>query len=242
MGMEITLAGVSRRFGERVALSGIDAVFPAGRVSAVIGPNGSGKSTLLRIMARLEKQDAGTVTYLKDGLPLPEDIDLMRRMTLVAQRPVLFNTTLRENIAYGIRARGIPSDEVCVRVDEALTAGGMTGLAEARATTLSGGESQRAALIRAYALRPDAVFLDEPTANMDPDNAALTESLITQLSEEAGTTVIMVTHNFFQARRLAGHVFFMFGGGLVESGPARKMFGSPEKELTAKYFSGEVIC
>lgn len=242
MGMEIALSGVSRRFGGRAALSGIDAVFPAGRVSAVIGPNGSGKSTLIRILARLEKQDAGTVTYLKGGLPLADDISLMRRMTLVAQRPVMFNTTLRENVAYGLRARSMPEDEVCGRVDVALAAGDMAGLAGARATTLSGGETQRAALVRAYALTPDAVFLDEPTASMDPDNTALAERLMMRMSEEQGATVVIVTHNLFQARRVAGHVFFMFGGELIEYGETARIFGSPEKELTSKYFSGDVVC
>jgi len=242
MGMEIALSGVSRRFGGRAALSGIDAVFPAGRVSAVIGPNGSGKTTLLRILARLDKPDAGTVTYLKGGHPVADGISLMRKMTLVAQQPVMFNTTLRENVAYGLNARGIPREDVCERVDEALAAGDMAGLASARAATLSGGESQRAALVRAYALMPDAVFLDEPTASMDPDNTALAERLIMRMCEEHGATVVMVTHNLFQAKRLAGHAFFMFGGELIEYGETGRIFGRPEKELTSKYVSGEVVC
>jgi tungstate transport system ATP-binding protein len=154
----------------------------------------------------------------------------------------MFNTTLRENVAYGLNARGIPREDVCERVDEALAAGDMAGLASARAATLSGGESQRAALVRAYALMPDAVFLDEPTASMDPDNTALAERLIMRMCEEHGATVVMVTHNLFQAKRLAGHAFFMFGGELIEYGETGRIFGRPEKELTSKYVSGEVVC
>ena len=241
MSLSVRLDGVGKSYGVRDALNSISAGFPAGTISAVIGPNGGGKTTLLRIIACLEAPDRGRVTYSGNGGVVPAGLGLMRRMTCVSQRPLLFDTTLYENIAYGLKARKLSPGEIKARVDEAMEEGGLSGLARARAVTLSGGETQRAALVRAFALRPDLILLDEPTASLDPDGAALMEGLIRRINSEYGTTVVMTTHNLFQARRLAGRVFFLYGGELVEEANVGTFFEAPQKDLTRKFLTGEVV-
>jgi len=241
MSLSVSLSGLSKSFAARPALKGISCEFGAGKVNVVLGPNGSGKTTLLRIVAGLESPDGGSIAYTGGGGIVPAGNTLMRRMTLVSQWPVLFDTTLFKNVAFGLRLRGLPPGVVSERVDEAIEAGGLGRLAHARARTLSAGESQRAAFVRAYALRPELLLLDEPTANLDPDGVALIERLILRMKEDYGTTSVLVTHNIFQARRLADTAFLMFGGEMVESGPASGFFGSPARELTRKFLSGEVV-
>lgn len=241
MSLHVAISKIKKSFGERTVLDGVSCAFPAGGISAVIGPNGSGKTTLLRIVAGLTAQDGGKVTYMDGDGEVPPGLPLMRRMTYVAQSPLLFTTSLYNNIAYGLRQRGIPVGEVHSRVDEALDAGGLKRLAHSRAKTLSGGEAQRAAIARAYALRPEMVLLDEPALNLDPEGGAWMERLVAKMRDEQGATVVLVTHNMFQARRLADRVFFLYEGRLIESGPKDAFFQSPENDLTRKFLAGEVV-
>ena len=175
MSLAVELRDIHKAFGEKPVLKGIDALFPQGRTSVIVGPNGSGKTTLMRIIARLERPDFGSVSCTDDGKAVPADLGLMRRQTLVTQGAALFNTSLYENIAYGLKVRGIRPETVRQRVTEALDAGGLSHLSHERALTLSGGEAQRAAVVRAYALRPELILLDEPTANLDPEGVSLVE-------------------------------------------------------------------
>jgi len=241
MSISVELKGVGRSFGGREVLKGINCAFPEGKISALIGPNGSGKTTMLRIAARLEVPGPGSVSYLKGRETVPEDTGLMRSMTLVSQEPLLFNTTLYNNIAYGLRLRGLTANTVKDRVEEALEAGGLSRLAHAHARTLSGGEAQRAAVVRAYALRPELVLMDEPTANLDPEGVALVEGLLRRMKEEHGTTAVVVTHNIFQAKRVSDQVFFLYGGELVETGDNPGFFANPQMELTRRFVTGEVV-
>ena len=237
MSLGVELKGVGKSYGGRAVLSGVTCAFAKGRITAVIGPNGSGKTTLMRLIARLEIPDSGELVYTdgQQGLPL------MRRMTLVAQRPCLFNTTLFNNVAFGLRARGLPGAEIRGRVMDALSASGLSHLSHANARSLSGGEAQRAALARAYALRPDLVLLDEPAANLDPEGVDQMERLIRKMKDEQGMTALIVTHNMFQARRLADDVCLLYGGELVERGARDEFFGAPKKDLTRKFLAGEVV-
>lgn len=239
--LSVRLEKLSRSYGPSAALKGITCEFEPGRINTVIGPNGSGKTTLLRLIARLDSPGSGSITYMDGDSSVPLGISLMRRMTLVSQATVLFNTSLYNNIAYGLKVRGLSPGSVKARVEEALAAVGLNALAHARAGTLSGGEAQRAAFARAYAIRPELALLDEPSANLDPDGVSLMERLVLRMKEEYGTTFVIVTHNLFQARRLADRAFFLYGGELVESGDARVLFGSPREELTRKFLSGEVV-
>ncbi len=241
MSIGVTLGGVRKRYADKEALKGISCEFGAGLINAVIGPNGSGKTTLLRLVAGLERLDGGLISYADGAGPVAPGLGLMRRMTLVPQWPVLFNTTLYNNMAYGLRLRGLPARDVSARVRGALEAGGLEPLARARARTLSAGESQRAAFARAFALRPELILLDEPTANLDPEGVQLMEGLITRMKEAYGTTFVLVTHNIFQARRIADRVFFVYKGEIIESGEPVRLFGNPKRDLTRRFLSGEEV-
>ncbi len=237
MSLGVELSSVSKSYGGREVLKGVTCSFAKGHISAIIGPNGSGKTTLLRLIAKLERPDRGDIGYT-DGTDGPA---LMKKMTLVSQRPCLFNTTLYNNVAFGLKMRGLPVAEIRARVQDALSASGLAHLAQANARSLSGGEAQRATLARAYALRPELVLLDEPAANLDPEGVDQMERLIQRMRREQGMTALIVTHNMFQARRLADEVCLLYGGELVERGGRDEFFGAPKMELTRKFLAGEVI-
>jgi tungstate transport system ATP-binding protein len=206
----------------------------------LVGPSGSGKSTLLRLLNFLEPPTAGTILF--DGQPVPPDppLALLRRVTTVFQRPILLNRSVRDNVAYGLRLRGLSLDG---RVDETLERVGLTPFAHQPAHTrsVSGGELQRAALARALVLDPEVLLLDEPTANLDPYNVGLIESIVREQNRARGTTVVLVTHNVFQARRLASRVGLLLEGKIVEAAPVEQFFESPRDSRTAAFVRGEMV-
>jgi tungstate transport system ATP-binding protein len=166
---------------------------------------------------------------------------LRRKMTMVFQKPALLDMSVYDNIAYGLRARKMDKMEIHRRVRSVLETIGMADLHRQRAKTLSGGEAQRVAFARAVVLCPEILFLDEPTANLDPVNVELLEKLITGLNREAGTTILIVTHNLFQAQRIAQRTAFFYQGKLVETGETAKLFQSPEAEETRAFVEGKMI-
>jgi tungstate transport system ATP-binding protein len=244
MSLTCVLKGISKSYGGRTVLEAADFLFPPGKITCIIGPNGSGKSTLLSIASYLTKPDAGTVEYTVEyrdgGKSIPFGLSLRRRLTLVSQSPLLFNTTLYKNITYGLKFRDLTDKEIKTRASEALELGGLSHLSNAGARTLSGGEAQRAAMVRAYALRPEMVFLDEPFSNLDPEGGRLMERLTLKMKED-GAAVVLVTHNLFQARRLADRAYFLFKGRLIEFGEADGFFNDPKGELTRQFMSGEIF-
>ena len=214
-----------------------------GLIYGIIGPSGAGKSTLLRIINLLTPQSQGT--YYFHGEPVSKSsrelIDLQRKMGLVFQKTILFSDSVWNNVAYGLKARNYHKDEINERVGKLLDQVGLRDLAKRRADTLSGGEAQRVAIARSVAFDPELLLLDEPTANLDPHNIELIEKMIKTLREEKLITVVIVTHNVFQARRIADEVIFIDKGEIVETGPAEKIFTNPEYEKTRLYVEGKVI-
>ncbi len=178
--------------------------------------------------------------YKDGGSPIPPGLSLSRRLTCVTQAPLLFSTALFKNIIFGLKFRDLTDNEIRARASEALLLGGLSHLAGAKAKTLSVGEAQRAAMVRAYALRPEIVFLDEPFANLDPEGGRLMERLTLKMKDE-GAAVVLVTHNLFQARRLSDQVYFLFNGRLIESGESKNFFNEPREELTRQFVSGEMF-
>lgn len=211
-----------------------------GEVFVVLGPNGAGKSTLLRLLAMLETPTAGTLEFL--GTPVGAarpPLALRRRVVMVFQRPLLLNSPVRANVAYGLKIRGERAADR--KVERALAQVGLSELKDVPARSLSGGEAQRAALARALVIEPDVMLLDEPTANLDPYNAGLIEQIIRQTHQQRQTTFVIVTHNVFQARRLADRVGLLLNGQLIEVGGCEEFFERPVDARTRAFVRGELI-
>lgn len=211
-----------------------------GEALAIVGPSGAGKSTLLRLLGFLERPQAGRITYAgrlcDDSWP---DLEARRQVTMVFQRPFLLRGSVSENVAFGLGIRGV--DNGHDRVAPVLDQLGLSSLAKARAQTLSGGEMQRVALARAMVLDPSVLLLDEPTANLDPYNIRLIEEKVAEANRENGMTLVIVTHNIFQARRLARRVGLMLDGRLVEVTDTETFFERPRQPETAAFVRGDLI-
>ena len=212
-----------------------------GEVLGIVGPSGSGKSTLLRLLDFLEPPTAGQIHFQSHSVngsgPVP--LAIRRQVTTVFQKPVLLNMTVYGNVAYGIKIRG--EKEVEGKVNEALARVGLIEFAGAPVRTLSGGEAQRVALARAMVVEPQVLLLDEPTANLDPYNVVLIEGIVADLNRQKGTTIILVTHNVFQARRLAHRVALLLEGKIIEVAPAEQFFSSPSDPRTLAFIRGEMV-
>jgi tungstate transport system ATP-binding protein len=232
------LHGVRQAYGARVVLDIDRLSLASGEIFVVVGPSGAGKSTLLRLLNFLEAPTAGTIIFAGQPVPREPPLALLRRVTTIFQRPVPLSRTVRQNVAYGLHLRGQPADG---RVDAALARVGLGAFAHQAAHKLSGGELQRAVLARALVLDPEVLLLDEPTANLDPYNVGLIESIVREQNQTRGTTIVLVTHNVFQARRLAGRVGLLLNGKLEEVAPAQEFFEHPRDPRTAAFVRGEMV-
>jgi tungstate transport system ATP-binding protein len=218
----VEVQSISHRYGEREVLKGISVAFDEGEIAALIGPNGSGKSTLLRIIAGLETPTEGKILVRSKA----ETPNTLRKIsTLVFQKTAMFNTSVYDNVAYGLKLRETASSAVKEKVQNSLKTVGLEGFEKRRAQRLSGGEQQRVSLARALALEPDILLLDEPSANLDPRSASIVESVITRANQELNTTIIMASHNMTQARQLASKVATLQDGVLVGIGNSSDIFG-----------------
>jgi len=235
------LEDVCQRYNKREVLR-IDSlqVFQ-GEILGLVGPSGAGKSTLLRLLNFLEQPSEGTIFFKDVPFRLGQQMStaLRRRVTTVFQQPHLLNRTVTANVQYGLRLRGNPNSQTLV--GSALEQVGLGQLANQRAKTLSGGEAQRVALARALVIQPDVLLLDEPTANLDPYNVGLIEKIIAQSNREQNTTVVLVTHNVFQAKRLAQRVALLLDGYIIEINDVHSFFESPNDQRTAAFIGGEMV-
>jgi len=234
------LEGLRQAYGGRVVLDIERLEVRQGELLALVGPSGAGKSTLLRLLNFLESPAAGRLLYrgrVCQGAATP--LEVRREVTSVFQRPVLQRASVWANVCYGLRLRGLNPDG---QVGEILRTVGLEELARAPARELSGGEMQRVALARALVIHPQVLLLDEPTANLDPYNVGLIERIIRAENELRGTTVVLVTHNVFQARRLAHRTGLLLAGRLVELAETARFFGAPRDPRTAAFVSGEMVC
>jgi tungstate transport system ATP-binding protein len=236
----LSLRNVTRRVGNKAILKDVCLDVSEGEIMAVIGPSGAGKSTLLRIINMLDYPDSGSV--LMDGQEIwsGHKMETRRSMVMMFQKPVAFSTTVYDNVAYGLRLRGVDKAEIDARVNEALKLLDMAGKERQYGRSLSGGETQRLAFARACVLRPKLLLLDEPTANLDPANAAIMERAIRDINEKYHTTVILVTHSLHQAKRLATVTTFMLNGEVVETG--RELLEKPADSRTRMFLSGDLVC
>jgi putative ABC transport system ATP-binding protein len=211
------LDAVSVRRGVALLLDDVTATIRAGECTAVTGPSGAGKSTLLRLLNRMLEPTAGRVILQGTPLPALDVLDLRRRVGLVAQRPTLLTGQVLDEVRVG--RPDVPPEEVRSLLAEAGLPRDFAGRATAG---LSGGEAQRVCLARALALRPEVLLLDEPTSSLDPASAEAIERVVRDLSD-AGGTVVLVSHDAAQARRLAGDVIVLRAGRLEEHGPPQEI-------------------
>jgi tungstate transport system ATP-binding protein len=198
----------------------------AGPSSIILGANGAGKSVLMRLMHGLLQPSSGRVVWSGPG-----------RQAMVFQRPVMLRRSALANVVYALELAGVAEASRAAR--EALKEVGLAHLADRPARVLSGGEQQRVALARAWALHPEALFLDEPTANLDPHATREIATLI-RAFDAAGTKIIMSTHNLAQARRLGDEVLFIHQGRLVERAPVDRFFQQPASPEAAAFIKGEL--
>ncbi|MCK5315709.1 MAG: phosphate ABC transporter ATP-binding protein [Anaerolineales bacterium] len=235
------LQNVRKDYSDRSVLQVEELDIYQGEVFALVGPSGAGKSTLLRLLNFLESPTQGTIHFEKTEFSATRDmpVDIRRKVTTVFQNPMLLNRSVWANVHYGLKLRGLRDSSA--RIQAALDNVGMLEFAEKRARFLSGGEAQRVALARAIVLQPEVLLLDEPTANLDPYNIGVIEETVAELNRRQGTTVVLVTHNIFQARRMAQRVALLLDGDVVEIAGVDEFFSSPRDPRTAAFVRGEMV-
>ena len=234
--LPITASGlVMERDGRR--LLDVPEITVSGRaLSVILGPNGAGKSLLLRTLCGLVRPDRGRVLWA--GAPPARAFALS--VGLVFQRPMLLRRSALANIVYALRLAGVPWRERKARALAALSHAGLGELASSPARLLSGGEQQRLQVVRAMSIAPDVLFLDEPTASVDPASTAAIENLVREAAA-SGTKIVLVTHDLAQARRMAEEVIFMHRGQILEQAPAASFFREPQGEAARAYLTGKIV-
>ena len=232
--LPLVLDKVGFAIGATDIIRGISLELRAGPCTVILGPNGAGKSMLLRLCHGLLEPTRGSVRW--NGTH-PHSA---RRQAMVFQRPVMLRRSTIANVAYGLKRAGMARTERTKRAAAALDRVGLLHLADRSARVLSGGEQQRVALARAWALDPEVLFLDEPTANLDPAATRAIENVIASI-RDGGTKVVMTTHDLGQARRLAQEIVFLHRGRVLEHGPADRFFEQPATNEAAAFLKGELL-
>ncbi|MBI4684276.1 MAG: ATP-binding cassette domain-containing protein [Nitrospirae bacterium] len=214
MSLSLKIENVWKSYNREPVLKGCTYSFDKGGIYALMGQNGSGKSTLLRICSMIEKPDKGIVSYISAGNVLEQDISLKRKITLVLPTVGVFNDSVYRNVAYGLKIRGIPYKEIRERVCNILELVKLTHKKDQHALTLSSGETQRVGIARALIIKPEMLFLDEPTASVDTANTKIIEDVIPEMKSR-GITIILTTHDQLQAKRLADQLLIVKDGKLI---------------------------
>ncbi|MEX0841520.1 MAG: ATP-binding cassette domain-containing protein [Xanthobacteraceae bacterium] len=232
--LPIILKRVSVAFGAVTILDEISLTLASGAPTMLIGPNGAGKTTLLRLFMGLIRPTRGSLTWGGREGTTPA------RCAIVFQRPAMLRRSAAGNIVYALAAAGLPRPKRAARCGELLKLVGLADLAHRPARRLSGGEQQRLALARALAKDPSVLFLDEPTASLDPAATKAIEDLVHTVAAR-GVKVVMSTHDLGEARRLAGDVVLLHRGRVIEHAPASSIFTAPQTEETKKFLAGELL-
>lgn len=233
--LPLRLEGVTFAAGGRTILDAITARIEAGPRTVILGPNGAGKSVLMRLCHGLLQPTAGKVSWNAAERPGER-----RRQAMVFQRPVMLRRSALANVRYALALAGVPGPERERRAREALQRVGLDRLADSQARVLSGGEQQRLALARAWAIEPEVLFLDEPTASLDPAAAREVQRII-QAIHDGGTKIVMTTHNLGLAKHFADEVLFLNEGRLLEQAPADRFFSTPASPEAGAFIRGELL-
>jgi sulfate/thiosulfate transport system ATP-binding protein len=230
----IAVAGVTKRFGDFVALDDVSVEVPDGSLTALLGPSGSGKSSLLRIVAGLEQPDSGRVEI--GGADATSTPPQRREIGFVFQHYAAFkHMTVRDNVAFGLRIRKQPKERVRARVDELLGVVGLAGYADRYPSQLSGGQRQRMALARALAIEPRVLLLDEPFGALDAKVRAELRSWLRRLHDEVHVTTLLVTHDQEEAMEVADRIVVLDAGRVQQIGAPRELYDSPANPFVMSF-------
>src|SRR5581483_2977244 len=221
--------------GGRETLNIASLSIPRGETMAIVGPNGAGKSTLLLALARLIKPAGGEIIYDGKSLMGLDELEYRRKISFVFQDPLLLDMSVEENVALGLKFRGLPKEEINARVGKWLKQLGIESLAKRRAGQMSGGEAQRVSLARAFVLEPELLLLDEPFSSLDPPTRATRIEDLSVLLKQDHRTAIFVTHNLNEAARLSHRIAVIVKGVLRQIGPARQIKAKPADEAVASF-------
>ncbi len=243
--LPVTLADVCFGVNGSDLLHDISLTLSPGKRTVIMGPNGAGKSLLLRILQGLITPSRGQIAWHRSWGPMGSSAGGKNAtgappVSIVLQRPVLLRRSVAANLTHALRVLRIPRAERAARLEQLLTLGNLQDRRGQPARSLSGGEQQRLATVRALAGNPEMLLLDEPTASLDPQATQAIEALI-QRSHAQGTKIVLVTHDLGQARRIADEVVFMAKGRIVESAPAETFFSQPRSDEARAYLSGHLV-
>jgi len=233
--LPLAVRDLSFAIGGKLLLDGVSFRLDDGGRTVILGPNGAGKSVLMRLCHGLLRPTTGSIAWAGD----PPG-QAARRQAMVFQRPVVLRRTVAANVEHSLAVKRVPTHRRPALVAAALDRAGLAHKAGQAARTLSGGEQQRLVIARAAALEPDVLLLDEPCANLDPEAVRGIEDLIRSVGN-AGTKIIMTTHDIAQARRLADDVLFLHRGSLLEHAPAHRFFESPAHPAAARFIAGALL-
>ncbi len=263
--IHVDVKGLSKTYdGTKKVLEDISFQVSKGEIFVIIGPSGVGKTTLLRLIDQLDIPSAGLLKINgieTTRLTEKERLQVRRKQGMVFQSTLLFDDSVYNNVAYGLKIREESKanikprtrlskrvevkiktkDIIREKVSKALKVVGLEDLIGRHAKTLSGGETQRIAIARVLAYEPELLLLDELTANLDPSNTAKIEMVVKDVREVYGTTIIVSTHNMFQAKRMADHVAVLFNGRFIEVGDPQTVFEHPTNPMTKAFINGELI-
>ena len=215
MTLRLSASNIGKTYNSDQILRDCSFSFSEQGIYVLTGANGCGKSTFLRICALIEEPDSGEINYFSDKSMVQKNLELRRRITLVLPKVGVFHTTVFKNVAYGLRIRGIRGTEANERVEKALEFVELGHKKNQNARTLSSGETQRLGIARALVIKPEILFLDEPTASVDQKNTRIIEDIILNMKQDSMATVVITTHDRQQAARLADHLLVLKDGKIL---------------------------
>jgi tungstate transport system ATP-binding protein len=228
---------LSKEYTGHPVLKRMTIAIKEGEAFALIGPTGSGKTTLIRLLDLLLSPTTGRIHF--DGIDVTHNkharLEARRKMSYVQQKPVVFSMNVYDNVAYGLKLRHESNDFIKRKVDEALDLVGMNDYGTRNAKTLSGGETQRVAIARALVTEPVMLFLDEPTANLDPISVSKVEQVVQDIIDEKKVAIVMATHDMVQGQQLATRIGVLLEGDLMQVGSPSEIFSSPESQKVAEF-------
>jgi len=232
---------LNQRFGKKEVLRGVSLTVEKGEVLAIIGPTGAGKTTLLRLIDQLDNPASGKVLF--DGIEVTPRLrtEVRRQISMVLQKPVVFDASVYDNVAYPLRFRRCDKKAIPQKVNAMLNTVGLDGYQKRHARTLSGGETQKVALARALVTDPQMLLLDEPTANLDPVSLNSIEEFILRFNRNNGMAIVIATHEMAQGQRLAHRIGVMMEGELIQVGQPADIFYAPSDIRVARFVGVENI-